>query len=325
MEDMKEMRKEDVSIEWIEDVARDIAMEVGKVLVGKKELVHKTLVALFSGGHALVEGVPGLAKTYFAKAFAASIGGTFKRIQFLPDLLPSDVIGINMYNPKDGEFRFRQGPIFANIILGDEINRATPKTQSALLEAMEEMQVTVEGTTYPLPGPFMVLATQNPIELEGTFPLPEAQIDRFFYKISIDYPDPQEEEEILQRKHSGVELSIVKTVAKPEEILLIQDYIEKMVHVNPSLMEYISRLVSQTRTDPRVLLGASPRGSITILRASKTTAVLKGRDYVLPEDVQEVLLDSLNHRMHVKPDCQLDGITPKTVILDILRSSWVPK
>jgi MoxR-like ATPase len=316
---------EKTDIEWVEGVARNIALEVGKVLVGKKELVHKTLVSFFSGGHALIEGVPGLAKTYFAKAFAASIGGSFKRLQFLPDLLPSDVVGINLYNPKEGDFRFRQGPIFANIILADEINRATPKTQSALLEAMEEIQVTVEGTTYPLPMPFMVLATQNPIELEGTFPLPEAQIDRFFYKISIDYPNQKEEEEILNRKNGGVEISSIQKVARPEDIMRIRQYIDRVVHVNPSLMEYISRLVAQTRRDPRVLLGASPRGSITILRASKTTAVLKGRDYVLPEDVQEVIVDSLNHRIRIKPDCELDGVTAKSVILEILKNSWVPK
>ena len=319
------MRPEEMNIEYVEDVARDIATEVGKVLVGKKELVHKTLVAFLSNGHILLEGVPGLAKTFFAKAFAASIGGAFKRIQFLPDLLPSDVVGINAYHPGSGEFKFKAGPIFANIILADEINRATPKTQSALLEAMEEMQVTVEGTTYPLQRPFMVLATQNPIELEGTFPLPEAQIDRFFYKIAIDYPDAKEEEEIIKRKHDGIDLGLIMKVADPADIYKIQNFIEKEVHLDASLMEYISRLVTQTRTDPRVLLGVSPRGSITMLRASKTTAVLKGRDYVLPEDIQEVLYDSLNHRMLIKPDSELDGVTTKTVIFDILRNSWVPK
>jgi MoxR-like ATPase len=319
------MKDEKMDIKSVENVARSIATEIGKVLVGKKDLVHKTLVAFFSNGHVLIEGVPGLAKTYFAKAFAASIGGVFKRIQFLPDLLPSDVVGINVFNPQQGDFRFKQGPIFANIILGDEINRATPKTQSALLEAMEETQVTVEGTTYRLQMPFMVIATQNPIELEGTFPLPEAQIDRFFYKISIDYPDLKEEEEILRRKHTGVDVSAIKTVARPEDIVRVQGFIEKEIHVDPSIMGYISQLVSTSRTDSRVKLGASPRGSITVLRASKTTAILKGRDYVIPEDVQEVFYDSLNHRLIIKPECELDNITPKMVIQDIMKNTPVPK
>lgn len=316
---------EEMDFESVENVSRSIAREVGKVLVGKKDLIHKTLVALFSNGHVLLEGVPGLAKTYFAKAFASSIGCTFKRIQFLPDLLPSDIVGINVFNPKHAVFNFKPGPVFANIVLADEINRASPKTQSALLEAMEERQVTVEGKLYPLSRPFVVFGTQNPIEIEGTYPLPEAQIDRFFFKIHLGYPSHKEEEEILRRKHSGVAVSDVKTVVSPEEVVKVQDFIQENVHVDNSIIDYITRIVETTRLDNRVRLGCSPRASITLLYASKTNAVLAGRDFVIPEDVQSVAFEALNHRIIMNPESDIEGVSVRNVIESIMEGCWVPR
>ncbi|PMQ01490.1 MAG: magnesium chelatase [Dictyoglomus sp. NZ13-RE01] len=269
---------------------------VGKVIVGKEDVVELILISFICGGHVLLEDVPGLGKTLMVKTFAKTIGGSFKRIQFTPDLLPSDLTGINFYNQKISDFEFKPGPLFANIILADEINRATPRTQSALLEAMEERQVTVDGVTRRLPEPFMVLATQNPVESFGTFPLPEAQLDRFFMRIRIGYPKREEEIEIVERNKKVDILKDVEQVVFPEEIEYVKSNFPN-IKMSSSVMDYLLDIVEETRKNPNIQLGVSPRGTIALFKASQVYAGFRGRDYVIPEDIKILAPYVLNHRI----------------------------
>jgi MoxR-like ATPase len=310
-----------MSVAW--QVAERVVANVETVIVGKHREVELTLLALLCKGHILIEDVPGVGKTALAKAISRSLGCSFKRIQFTPDLLPSDVTGVSIYNQKVSEFEFRPGPIMAQIMLADEINRATPKTQSALLEAMEERQVTVDGTTYPLPNPFIVLATQNPIEYEGTFPLPEAQLDRFLIRISMGYPQPRDEIEILNRQQMAHPLESIQQVASLEELIEAQQAV-KEIYVDQLIKEYIVNVTSATRHQEEVYLGASPRGSLALYRASQARALLEGRNYVIPDDVKALAEITLAHRLIMSPSARMKGLTSSTIIQEILRQTPVP-
>ncbi len=315
-------RGDGMSIAEVRTHASAILDEVGKLIVGKRNILQNMLIGLLAEGHILLEGVPGIAKTYMANAFAASIGCEFKRIQFTPDMLPADIIGTNIYDPNTGEFRLRKGPVFSNLVLADEVNRSPPKTQSALLEAMQEKQVTIEGSTLPLPTPFMVLATQNPIELEGTYPLPEAQVDRFLFKLHVDYPSEAEEVEILRRKHQPEEAEIEAVVDPPT--LLQMQATTKSVFIEPYIMSYIRDIVVRTRNDPQILVGGSPRASIVLLETAKVHAAFSGRDYVTPDDVKALANHALNHRLILKPEAELEGTSVNAVIDRILKQISAP-
>ncbi len=306
----------------VRKIASEIMSEVNKVIVGKNQVLEDIFIALMSEGHILLEGVPGVAKTYMAKTFAQTLGCTFKRIQFTPDLLPSDILGTYVFDQKTSEFSFREGPVFANIVLADEINRAPPKTQSALLEAMQEKQVTIEGVTHFLPKPFMVLATQNPIEQEGTYPLPEAQVDRFLFKLNVDYPTDSEEVEILKRK-TGANDENIKTSASPKILEKMQKIVYG-VYIAPEIMEYIRDIVIRSRRNPQVLLGGSPRASIVLMNGAKARAALNGRDYVIPDDVKVIAQQSLNHRMILRPEAELEGVSVNRIIASIVGELVIP-
>lgn len=297
--------------------------EVNKAVVGKERVIELLAVALLSKGHVLLEGVPGVAKTTIAKAFANAVGLSFSRIQLTPDLMPADIIGSVIYDQKISEFRVKKGPIFANIILADEINRATPKTQSALLEAMQEEQVTIEGDTFLLPKPFLVIATMNPIEYEGVYNLPEAQLDRFMMKIQIGYPDKNEELLLLKRKSRG-EFGIVEKIVNDKEILSLIDEASK-VRVSEAILGYIYEISARTRNDERVLLGASPRASEHLLFASKALAFLRGRDYVIPDDVKGLAVHVLSHRIKIKAEYEIDNLNVEELIKEILDEVEVLK
>jgi MoxR-like ATPase len=311
--------------------ARAVKANVGEVIVGKDAATELLLITLLVEGHALLEDVPGIGKTTLAKALSRSLDFSFARIQFTPDLLPSDVTGINYYNQKQQEFEFRPGPAFSQLLLADEINRATPRTQSALLEAMQERQVTVDGRTYPLPQPFMVLATQNPIELEGTFPLPEAQVDRFLAQIRLGYPTEAQEDEILLRYqlHSlpggGQDdlLAALRPVASAEDVLALQHAVRE-IHVSADVRHYVAQVTRATREHPAVDLGVSPRGTLALFKASQALAALRGRDFVIPSDVQTLCPSVLTHRVHISPQIRLRGRTPAQVIAEITESVPVP-
>ena len=311
-----------LSIGEVRKQANQILDEVGKLIVGKRQTLQNILIGLLAEGHILLAGVPGIAKTYMANTFALTIGCEFKRVQFTPDMLPADIIGTNIYDPNTGEFRLRKGPVFSNIVLADEVNRSPPKTQSALLEAMQEQQVTIEGDTLPLPSPFMVLATQNPIELEGTYPLPEAQVDRFLFKLHVDYPSDAEEVEILRRRHQPQDTE-VEPVADPPTIIQMRTT-TKRIFIEPYIMNYIRDIVVRTRNDPQILIGGSPRASLVLLEASKVHAALNGRDYVTPDDVKSLVHHTLNHRLILKPEAELEGTSVQAVIDRILRQISVP-
>jgi MoxR-like ATPase len=285
-----------MDIEKYIDFKEKVVKNVSKVIVGKEKIIELIAVSFICGGHVLIEDVPGLGKTLMVKAFAKTIGGSFKRIQFTPDLLPSDLTGINFYNQKKGEFEFRPGPLFANIILADEINRATPRTQSSLLEAMEEKQVTVDGVTRKLPDPFMVLATQNPVETYGTFPLPEAELDRFFMRIKIGYPSREEEIEIINRNKKKDMLEDIDTIVNTDEVNYLK---ENFINVRASkeVMDYLLDIVDATRKSESILLGVSPRGSVALFKASQVYALFNGRDYIIPEDIKYLAPFILNHRI----------------------------
>lgn len=307
----------------IAEIADRIRTNVQKVIVGKDEVIDQLLVAVLCEGHVLLEDVPGIGKTTLARALAASLGASFRRIQFTPDLLPSDVTGLNWFNQKNQEFEFRSGPIMSQVVLADEINRATPRTQSALLEAMQERQVTVDGVTRKQPRPFLVLATQNPVELEGTFPLPEAQIDRFLLRVEIGYPDEAEENEILERFRASEPLETLGAVTSPEEILE-QIEARKAVRVEDSVRSYIVRVARATRNHPEVELGASPRATLALYQSAQAWAAIQERKYVLPDDVKAMAPSVITHRLMISPQAQLRGRRPEELVADIVDSVPVP-
>jgi MoxR-like ATPase len=296
---------------------------VEKVLIGKRHIIELSVVSILAKGHVLLEDVPGVGKTMLVRALAKSIGGNFKRIQFTPDLLPTDVTGVAIFNQKNLEFEFRPGPIFANVILADEINRTSPKTQSALLEAMEEHSVTVDGVTYRLAEPFFVMATQNPLEYEGTFPLPEAQLDRFLLQLHLGYPTLEEEVAMLSRFSGTNPLDSLEPVVTAEELNLLQQQ-AAAVMVSDSIKEYIVRLCQKTREHANVYLGVSPRGALALYRASQALAFVRGRDYVIPDDVKELAPFTFRHRIILKPEARLEGVTIDRVIAGILSETRVP-
>jgi MoxR-like ATPase len=300
-----------------------IAANVEKVIIGKRPVIELILIALLCEGHVLIEDVPGIGKTTLAKAIARSIGCTFRRIQFTPDLLPSDVTGISYFNQKESEFVFRAGPVMSQILLADEINRATPRTQSALLEAMEERQITVDGETRPLPRPFVVLATQNPIELEGTFPLPEAQIDRFLLQLKLGYPSAAEESQMVQRFEQQSPLDSLQAVSKDDEVATMGVEVRK-VRVEESVRDYIVSIVRATREHPAVELGASPRGSLALHRTAQALAAIRGRDFVIPDDVKYMAPFVLTHRVIISPQTRLRGRTAGEILRELVGNVPVP-
>jgi MoxR-like ATPase len=307
----------------VETIAQQITGNVEQVIVGKREAVQLTVIALLCEGHVLIEDVPGTGKTVLAKSVAKSLGCDFRRIQFTPDMLPSDVTGVSVFNQKTREFEFRPGPVMAQIVLTDEINRATPKTQSALLEAMEERQITVDGVTYPMEQPFLVLATQNPIEYEGTFPLPEAQLDRFMMRISLGYPEEGDEITILERQQHSHPVTRIEQVVSAEDLVDAQQSVRD-VYLDDLIKEYIIRLVRATRKHPDVYLGASPRGSIALYKTSQARATILGRDYVIPDDIKALALVTLAHRLIISPSARIKNVDPRAVIQEILDSIPVP-
>ena len=311
-----------MDVNKIKEITQDILTEIRKVVIGKGEVLQNILIALLCNGHILLEGVPGVAKTFMANSFSKVLGCSFKRIQFTPDMLPADVTGTNILDQRTNDFVFKKGPIFANIILADEINRAPPKTQAALLECMEEKQITAENHTYKLPPPFMVLATQNPVEQEGTYPLPEAQLDRFLFKLIVGYPTEKEEVEIMiTRDHpQGREL---KPISNVEEIVAMQEMVKK-VYIDVDLMKYIRDITIRTRKDPQVLLGGSPRVSLVLMNGSKARAAILGRDYVIPDDIIALIQHSLYHRLILKPEAELGGTNVGTVIKKMKTEIIVP-
>jgi len=304
-------------------LARRLVENAERVIVGKREAVELGVTALLARGHVLVEDVPGVGKTMLAKSIARSTGCTFKRIQFTPDLLPGDITGVSVYNQRTGAFEFRPGPLMAQVVLADEINRATPKTQSALLEAMEEGQVTVDGVTHPLPQPFLVLATQNPIEYEGTFPLPEAQLDRFLLRIRLGYPTAEEELEIIRRQERGHPIQTLEPVARPEDILEAQSAVAE-VRVEEGVRRYIVSIVEQTRRHPEVALGASPRASLALFRASQALALVRDRDFVIPDDVKALAGPVLAHRLVISAAGRMRGLDGWQVVQSVLSLVPVP-
>jgi len=305
------------------ELMKKIVSNMELAIVGKRESIELTVAALACGGHVLIEDVPGVGKTSLVFSLAKSISATFKRIQFTPDIMPSDITGFSIYNQKTGEFEFRPGAVMSNIILADEINRTSPKSQASLLEVMEENQVTVDGNTIKLPQPFMVLATQNPVEYLGTYPLPEAQIDRFLVKISLGYPSKEDEREILSRYKVQNPLSQLEPVATQQEVVELQKSVRE-VHVDSSIYNYIVDITSRTRNNSSVELGASPRGSLAMLRVSQAWALYSGRDYVIPEDVKKVANPVLSHRIILKQDAKLRKISVEDVIREVLQSVKVP-
>ncbi|MCA1042501.1 MoxR family ATPase [Bacillus infantis] len=303
--------------------AERILHNIEKVMIGKRNVAELSLVALLAGGHVLLEDVPGVGKTMMVRALAKSVGANFRRIQFTPDLLPSDVTGVSIYNPKEMEFQFRPGPIMGHIILADEINRTSPKTQSALLEGMEESSVTIDGVTHRLEKPFFVMATQNPIEYEGTYPLPEAQLDRFLLKMKMGYPEVAEEMEVLNRAQKVPPIDELEPVIDLEELRELQQQI-KEVHVNETIKRYIVDIANRTRTHSSVYLGASPRGSIALMKSAQAFAFMYGRDYVLPDDIQYLAPAVLAHRIILKSEAKFEGISAEEVVDRVIARVPVP-
>ena len=312
-----------IDVSRVQGVADAIRQNVERVIVGHSPAVELLLVAVLTEGHVLIEDVPGIGKTTLAKALARSLGGTFQRIQFTPDLLPGDITGVSIFNPKTDQFEYRPGPIFANVLLADEINRATPRAQSALLEAMEERQVTVDGVTHPLPRPFIVLATQNPIELEGTFPLPEAQIDRFLMRLRLGYPQPEDERAILRRFRSVSPLKTLEPVVEPGALAALSELCGR-VEVHEAVESYMIALANSSRGDPSFALGISPRGTLALYRAAQALAALKGRGYVTPDDVQALAEPVLAHRLMPSASARLHGRPAAELVAAVLERVPVP-
>jgi MoxR-like ATPase len=311
----------------IKQTVEKLRQEIQKIIVGQDKLIDLTIIALFSGGHVLLEGVPGIAKTLAAKLMAQTLSVEFKRIQFTPDLMPSDVTGTTVYNAQQSKFEFNQGPIFANMVLIDEINRAPAKTQASLFEVMEEKQISVDGRTYKMSFPFMVLATQNPIEQEGTYKLPEAQLDRFLFRIVIDYPGLEEEKQILYRFKDDFKkrrIEEVQAVLNAAEIKECQDIIEK-IHIKDELLDYIAEIIHSTRSHADLFLGASPRASLAIMQTSKACAAINGRDFVTPDDIRFVAFSVLNHRIILTPEREMEGLMIEDVIEEIISGIEVPR
>ncbi len=316
-----------LNLRKVTDVVDKVKAEVAKVIIGQTEMVDLLMAAMFTGGHVLVEGVPGIAKTLTSKLMAQAFHVDYSRIQFTPDLMPTDVVGTTMYNLKTSEFTFNKGPVFSNVVLIDEINRAPAKTQSALFEVMEEYQVTMDGETYAMDQPFFVIATQNPIEQEGTYKLPEAQLDRFLFKINLHYPNLQEEKEILHRFKSDFKMrqkETVQPVCTAEDVKECQEIIEK-VHIKDELLDYIAAIIHNTRNNGDLFLGASPRASLAIMKASKAVAAMAGRDFVTPDDIQYVADPVLNHRIILTPEREMEGYGAKDVVMDIIKKIEVPR
>lgn len=305
----------------------NVRNEIARVIVGQYKMVDQLIIGLLSDGHILIEGVPGVAKTLTAKLLAKIIDVEFSRIQFTPDLMPSDLLGTTIFNPKEAEFQFKKGPVFSNIILIDEINRAPAKTQSALFEVMEERQVTIDGVTHQMDFPFVVLATQNPIEQEGTYRLPEAQLDRFLFKIDVKYPSLQEEISILINQHSQTQKEVLEDVNKILSAQQIAEYRQIVQHIiiDPKLLEFIAKIVNETRNNPSLYLGASPRASLAILKAAKANAAIKGRDFVNPEDIIEMAAPVMRHRIILTPEKEMEGISADELIENIIKSLEVPR
>jgi MoxR-like ATPase len=313
-----------ISIPETSSLCKKLTEEIGQVVVGKKTMIKYVILGILTDGHILFEDYPGLAKTLTAKTFAAAIGCKFSRVQFTPDLLPADITGTYVYSQKTGDFKLIKGPIFTNVLLADEINRAPPKTQAALLEAMQEHQTTLEGETYPLDKPFLVMATQNPIEYEGTYPLPEAQIDRFLMRLSVGYPNEAEEQEILKRmEHGNLHEAKVNKVTNPVEILAMQAAIQK-IYIDEDIQNYIVKLVQSTRAERRVEIGISPRGSIAVFKLAKAHAAYFGRDFVVPDDVKTVVLPALAHRLILKAEARVQGVKPESIIQELVNKIPVP-
>jgi len=322
-----ELFEQRTDLTQLSDAVLAVRQQIKKIIVGQDAMVKMIITALLADGHVLLEGVPGVAKTLTAKLTARCLDVGFSRIQFTPDLMPSDVLGTPVFNPKEGTFDFKRGPLFSNVVLIDEINRAPAKTQSALFEAMEERQITIDGKTYPLQPPFMVIATQNPIEQEGTYRLPEAQLDRFLFKIVVPYPSEAEEMEILQKFHrmgNTNVLASITPVLKTEQIATIRQEVKSLI-IDEKLLEFISKLVHQTRNHKSIYLGASPRASLAIMNASKALAAINGRDFVTPEDILEVTSPVLRHRIILSPDKEMEGTSEDAVIQQIIDTMDIPR
>ena len=304
-------------------VCSRIADNVERVIIGKREVIERTLVAMVARGHVLLEDVPGVGKTMLARSLAASIGREFRRIQFTPDLLPTDVTGVSIFDQRVGEFSFRPGPIYANIVLADEINRASPRTQSSLLEAMEERQVTVDGVTHDLPRPFMVIATENPIEYEGVYPLPESQLDRFLLRFSIGYPARAEEKQIVREQLQGHPVETLEPVATSAEVAAVQRTVSRC-HVSEAVYDYVLDLIEATRESDQLYLGAGPRGSLALVRCAQAVATVEGRDFVGPDDIKSIAAQALAHRLIPRPEARVSGVTGTEVVEALLASTPVP-
>lgn len=326
-EETNELPENRIDLSEIKASAESLKTELRKVLVGQKDMLELLLISLLVNGHILIEGVPGIAKTLTAKLLARTLNIDFSRIQFTPDLMPSDVIGTNIYNNKSGEFEFHKGPIFSNLVLIDEINRAPAKTQAALFESMEERQVSVDGQTYTLDEPFIVVATQNPIEQEGTYRLPEAQLDRFIFKITMDYPSLEEEIQILQEQQKeSIKDAIekVNSILQPDQILRFRELI-RQVRIEENQLNYIAKIVQNTRNNPSLYLGASPRASLAIVHASKASAALDGRDFITPDDIHQLVYPVLRHRIILSPEREMEGIGADEIIRQIVHGIEIPR
>ncbi|CAM4193224.1 MoxR family ATPase [Zobellia roscoffensis] len=316
-----------IPLEDLKNAVKDIKRELSKVIIGQENFIELLIVSLLVDGHVLIEGVPGIAKTVTAKLFAQTLKTDFNRIQFTPDLMPSDILGTSIFNVKTSEFEYKKGPIFSNIVLIDEINRAPAKTQAAMFETMEERQVTMDGTTYKMKAPFMVLATQNPIEQEGTYALPEAQLDRFLFKIKVDYPSVEEEILIIKTHHErkgAIVKELINGVLTPEQLVKYKANIQDVI-VEEKIIKYIAEIISKTRNHPHLYLGGSPRASIASLNASKAYAAISGRDFVTPEDIKKTLVPILNHRVILTPEREMEGMTTESVIQMITESVEIPR